>query len=68
MLPRVVSDLRNTLEYSISLDKGLAANDHQLVDRSMNNLFAKMGEAIYQLKRNAHEAVYRRKRCLPVPN
>lgn len=59
-IPPVVSDWKNNRGYTISLDKRLAADGRAHVDRSINDRFAKMAEALYQAENTARADVERR--------
>lgn len=59
-IPPVVSDWKNNRGYTISLDKRLAADGRSLVDRSVNDRFADMAEALYQAEKSARAEVERR--------
>lgn len=59
-IPPVVSDWKNNRGYTISLDKRLAADGRTLVDRSINDRFAHMAEALYQAEKNARADVEKR--------
>lgn len=59
-IPPVVSDWKNNRGYAISLDKRLAADGRALVDRSVNDRFAQMAEALYQAEKTARQEVEKR--------
>lgn len=59
-IPPVVSDWKNNRGYTISLDKRLAADGRALVDRSINDRFATMAEALYQAEKTARADVEKR--------
>lgn len=59
-IPPVVSDWKNNRGYTISLDKRLAADGRSMVDRSVNDRFAHMAEALYQAEKTARAEVEKR--------
>lgn len=59
-IPPVVSDWKNNRGYTISLDKRLAADGRAHIDRSINDRFANMAEALYQAEKTARDEVERR--------
>lgn len=56
-IPPVVSDWKNNRGYTISLDKRLAADGRQFIDRTINDRFAQMAEALYGAEKRAREEV-----------
>lgn len=59
-IPPVVSDWKNNRGYTISLDKRLAADGRQFIDRTINDRFAHMAEALYKAEKIAREEVEKR--------
>lgn len=56
-IPPVVSDWKNNRGYTISLDKRLAADGRQFIDRTINDRFAQMAEALYGAEKRARDEV-----------
>lgn len=56
-IPPVVSDWKNNRGYTISLDKRLAADGRQFIDRTINDRFAQMAEGLYVAEKRAREEV-----------
>uniref|UniRef100_A0A2K5Q0D8 SNW domain-containing protein 1 n=1 Tax=Cebus imitator TaxID=2715852 RepID=A0A2K5Q0D8_CEBIM len=56
-IPLCISNQKNAKGYTISLDEGLAADGRGLQTVHINEMFAKLGEALHIADRKAREAV-----------